>query len=260
MFKREKKGVSKRQKKYSIVIIPDDGSKIRKYAFSQRGVNVLKVVFICIILGVLGLVLEYGNMIEKNLKIKELEEHNKELVERYGKLQTFEEEFAQFKERVFKLANMLGIESKTLSSSANISVNQEEDVSGLSENGSRNPEGLPFLKGTKNWVSRSFSDYHSGMDFSASLGTTVISTMTGVVKFAGWNDTLGNIVNISNEETGYGTVYGHLTKYSVTTGEKISKGNVIGYVGSTGRSTAPHLHYEVWLDGESKDPRLYIGE
>lgn len=260
-----------RGKKYSIIIAPDDGSKIREYTISQRGVQVLKVVSICIFLGIVGLFFEYGSIIQKNLKIRSLEAHNKELVERYGKLQAFEEEFKGYKERMLKLANMLGIESRLPSSGTRISVTPKiGETSGLpdgsvpeeqsSDLSSERPTGLPIPGDVKKWLSRSFSSSHAGIDFATSSGTPVLSTMDGIASFAGWSDTLGYLVKVTNISTGYTTLYGHLMKFTVSLNNKISAGDKIGYVGSTGRSSAPHLHYEVWLNGVAQDPKSYLSE
>lgn len=249
-----------RSKRYSIIIVPDDGSKVKKYTLSQTAVNVLKIFSICILLGIIGLFFEYGSIIQKNLKIRSLEAHNKELVERYGKLQIFEEEFRDYKGRMLKLANMLGVESAASIPPARISVTPTAGETSEYKLPSVKPTGVPLTGEVKYWLSRSFSQSHTGIDFATSSGTPVLSTMRGVVSFTGWNDTLGYMVKISDSTTGYTTVYAHLTKFVVTMGKEISTGATVGYVGSTGKSSAPHLHYEVLLHGVSQDPKLYLSK
>lgn len=256
-----------REKNYSIIIVPDDGSKIRKYNISQTGVQVLKIVSVCIFIGIVGLFFEYGSIIQKNLKIRSLEAHNKELVERYGKLQAFEEEFKDFKSRMLKLSNMLGIKANLSNPSAHVSVTPKAgEVSDLSVGtpasgvSSVRPHGAPLPGEVKYWLSRSFSSSHNGMDFSTSAGTTVLSTMSGVVSFAGWNDTLGYLVKVTNTNSGYTTLYAHLIKTAVNLNDDVSVGATIGYVGSTGQSSAPHLHYEVLLNGVAQNPKLYLSD
>jgi murein DD-endopeptidase MepM/ murein hydrolase activator NlpD len=101
------------------------------------------------------------------------------------------------------------------------------------------------------------SKFHSGMDFTAPTGTEVYATGNGVigtVKSA--RRELGNHI-IVDHGFGYQTVYAHLDGFNVRVGQKVKRGDVIGYVGSTGLSTAPHLHYEVLVNGGHVDPALY---
>lgn len=100
--------------------------------------------------------------------------------------------------------------------------------------------------------------FHSGMDFSASIGTEVYATGDGVVERVEetyWG--YGNLVTL-NHGYGYKTQYAHLSQFGVKLGEKVKRGQVIGYVGNTGKSTGPHLHYEVLKNGEATDPIYYF--
>ena len=95
---------------------------------------------------------------------------------------------------------------------------------------------------------------HTGMDFSAKSGTPIYVTGDGTVSKAENTSTgYGNYV-IIDHGYGYKTLYGHMTKYIVARGQKVKRGEVIGYVGSTGTSTGPHLHYEVHKNGEKINP------
>jgi len=102
--------------------------------------------------------------------------------------------------------------------------------------------------------------FHAGMDFSAKTGTPVFATGDGVVDKA--DNTASGYGNhiVIRHGFGYETLYGHLSKYNVRAGQKVKRGDVIGYVGSTGRSEAPHLHYEVHKGGEVVNPlNFYYG-
>ncbi len=98
---------------------------------------------------------------------------------------------------------------------------------------------------------------HSGMDFKAKTGTPVKATDDGVVIKAGSNGGYGKVVEIKHR-TGYTTRYAHLSKISVKVGQQVNKGQLVGKVGSTGRSTGPHLHYEVRRNDKARDPSKYI--
>jgi len=99
--------------------------------------------------------------------------------------------------------------------------------------------------------------FHSGMDYSGRWGSDVRATAPGVVVFAGRRGAYGNSVEVDH---GYGirTRYGHLSKIVAPVGTRLDKGAVVGRLGSTGRSTGPHVHYEVWYDNAVRDPKRFI--
>jgi len=101
--------------------------------------------------------------------------------------------------------------------------------------------------------------FHRGLDISARRGTPITSSADGVVTFAGWNGTYGRCVEVSH---GYGLTsrYGHMRKILVQSGDSVRKGQTIGEVGSSGRATGPHLHYEVLENGKVVDPVRYLAD
>lgn len=98
-----------------------------------------------------------------------------------------------------------------------------------------------------------FRRMHKGLDFAASHGTPIRAATDGVVGFAGRNGGYGNYVRL-NHAAGLATAYGHMSRIAVRSGARVSRGDVIGYVGSTGLSTGPHLHYEMWRGGTPVNP------
>jgi murein DD-endopeptidase MepM/ murein hydrolase activator NlpD len=100
-------------------------------------------------------------------------------------------------------------------------------------------------------------EFHSGVDISQEPGTPIKSTADGVVRYAGWQAGYGMAVLIDHGG-GYSTLYGHMSEILVKEGEKINREQIIGRVGSTGTSTGPHLHYEVWEFGKAVNPTKYI--
>jgi murein DD-endopeptidase MepM/ murein hydrolase activator NlpD len=100
-------------------------------------------------------------------------------------------------------------------------------------------------------------EFHTGQDIDADMGTAVQAAANGTVTFAGWQNGYGQLVVIDHGD-GLTTRYGHLSQISATVGQSIKRGTVLGLSGSTGRSTGPHLHYEVRINDKPVDPRPYL--
>jgi murein DD-endopeptidase MepM/ murein hydrolase activator NlpD len=98
---------------------------------------------------------------------------------------------------------------------------------------------------------------HNAVDISSAVGQAVRAPADGIVVKAEWANGYGNVIYISHGY-GYSTRYGHLSSYAVRPGSRVKRGDVIGYVGSTGRSTGPHLHYEVRINNQPVNPLAYI--
>jgi murein DD-endopeptidase MepM/ murein hydrolase activator NlpD len=98
---------------------------------------------------------------------------------------------------------------------------------------------------------------HEGLDFTAATGTPILAAADGVVTRSGWEDTYGNIVEVTHAE-GFVTRYAHISKRLATEGQKVKRGQRIAEVGNTGRSTGPHLHYEVFRFGRVLDPAQVV--
>jgi murein DD-endopeptidase MepM/ murein hydrolase activator NlpD len=121
----------------------------------------------------------------------------------------------------------------------------------------------PSIWPVTGWLSSSYGnrrdpftgsrDFHPGLDISAVAGERVLAPANGTVITSARNGNYGNFIEI---EHGFGitTRYGHLSRFAVAAGQHVRRGDVIGYVGSTGRSTSPHLHYEIWMSGRLTNP------
>ena len=126
------------------------------------------------------------------------------------------------------------------------------------------PSGLPAAKG---WISSGFGTradpftgkqaWHNGVDIAGKLGTDVLAVAAGVVTFVGERSGYGGLVEITHDN-GYVTRYAHNHENYVSLGEIVKKGQSIAAMGSTGRSTGPHVHFEVFKHGRSVDPATYI--
>ena len=111
--------------------------------------------------------------------------------------------------------------------------------------------------GRRNPFGGSGFEFHSGQDIEAAQGTPVIAGARGVIAYAGWQNGYGQLV-VVDHGGGLSTRYGHLSHIDVELGQSVARGQFLGRVGSTGRSTGPHLHYEVRINNEAVNPLQYL--
>jgi murein DD-endopeptidase MepM/ murein hydrolase activator NlpD len=130
------------------------------------------------------------------------------------------------------------------------------------------PENLPTMWAHLGKINNEFGfrrnpfggrtyEFHAGMDIDGERGDAIIAPANGVIVKAGWQGGYGNMIEIDHGN-GLTTRYGHLSKIEVQAGDTVQRGQLIGLIGSTGRSTGPHLHYEVRLNDKSINPRLFL--
>ena len=127
------------------------------------------------------------------------------------------------------------------------------------------PSGRPVREG---YISSYFGErmdpfngedaFHKGVDFASDAGTDVLAVASGIVTWAGPREGYGNLVEV-NHGNGYITRYAHAARTLVTVGDEVERGQALAMVGSTGRSTGPHLHFEVLKDGRQIDPMVFVG-
>jgi murein DD-endopeptidase MepM/ murein hydrolase activator NlpD len=125
------------------------------------------------------------------------------------------------------------------------------------------PRGWPV----NGWLSSSYGrrkhpikgtrDFHTGVDISSNPGAKIKATADGIVSFAGWSGANGRLVAVEHG-FGFRTFYAHNKKNMVKVGDVVQRGDVIAYIGSTGSSTGPHVHYEVWKSGKPANPKTYL--
>ena len=151
------------------------------------------------------------------------------------------------------------------SSLGQLAITMQKDVPGASSFlGDDTPVTTPTGWPTDGFISSGYglrwngAEFHQGIDIAAEMGTPIVATADGVVTLAGWNaGGYGNMVDIDHG-SGVSTRYGHASAVVVTAGQRVRRGQIIAYVGSTGHSTGPHLHYEVRLSGQPVNPSSYL--
>jgi len=161
------------------------------------------------------------------------------------------------------IKKQMAIQSKSLDEITKLAEEKEKLLMAIPAIQPVNNENLKRMASGYGWRSDPFTKarkMHRGMDFSAPQGTPIYAPGDGKVTRAdNGSSGYGKHIRI-NHGYGYKTLYGHLSKYNVKKGQKVKRGDLIGFVGNTGRSEAPHLHYEVWKDEERINPiNFYYG-
>jgi murein DD-endopeptidase MepM/ murein hydrolase activator NlpD len=180
-------------------------------------------------------------------------------VDRYKALQGFASSglMTEASKRLDKISKQLYIQSKSFDEVVNLVKNKEQLLASIPAIQPVSNKDLKHLPGGYGWRTHPIyktPEFHPGMDFAAPTNTEIRATGDGTVSLA------SNIANgygnhvIINHGYGYETLYGHMTKYIVRVGQKVKRGQLIGFVGSTGLSTAPHVHYEVHKNGQTVNP------
>lgn len=172
------------------------------------------------------------------------------------------------------LGGVLGVESQAPRTSLPLlgrNLTELERKSGKLEEFYRDQRALlaatPSIWPARGYLSSNFGnrtdpftgqrDFHAGLDISGPVGTRIIAPADGLVVSAGIAGAYGNAI-VLNHGFGVVTRYAHMSRFNVRPGQRVRRGEVIGFMGSTGRSTSTHLHYEVWVRDQAQNPIHYI--
>jgi murein DD-endopeptidase MepM/ murein hydrolase activator NlpD len=187
-------------------------------------------------------------------------------VNRYADLEGFEnsELVVSTTKRMEILSKQVVVQSKSLDEIQRMALDKEVLLSAIPSIQPINNEDLRRMASGYGWRTDPFTKTrrkHKGMDFSAPTGTPIYATSDGkVIRVDGRAPGYGKHIRIDHGY-GYVTLYAHLSKYNVRRGQEVKRGDVIGFVGNTGRSVAPHLHYEIRKDGKHLNPiNFYYGD
>lgn len=281
---------------YTLIVVPHAKARFRrfqvsvkltKWALGMSGtlaltVGVLMIHFTSVAVEVHQLRAQNQVLVGKN---KEYEKSAVDLQAKIGELQNVVTKLGVMAgiEQVLpdsKVGGVGGLSSRdTVPPTIDTAVlqNMDENVSSLAQRSHRLEEyyqgqrallsSTPSVWPVRGYLSASFGnrvdpftgqpDFHPGIDVATPQGTRVQAPADGVVIFSGDKGGYGNSVVIDHQ---YGVVtrYAHLSAFNVKPGQRVKRGDVIGFVGSTGRSTAPHLHYEVWVHDQVQNPIHFI--
>ena len=166
-----------------------------------------------------------------------------------------------------RLVTLMHQSLDNLDTAISVQINEKEELHKFLENQKNMLACTPSVWPTRGWISSGFGnrispftnekEFHKGLDISTRMNTPILAPADGLVTSTGKDYLMGNKLMINH---GYGlkTRYGHMAKILVKRGEHVKRGQEIGLVGNTGRSTGPHLHYEVYLNSIPVNPRRYI--
>lgn len=279
----------KRLKNLSVLLIPDDNTDPISFRISYKMIKILSIISAIIVIHLFTGIVFYWRFAVVNSKNRQLNKENIELKDDNKKIYSMYEvvdDFLKYQDRVkaalgvnqeFEVSNRKGadllndfsssdlLSKQVLKRNDNIPTATKLDFLTRTKSSYHNfvkniPTYLPvegFLTTTFQEADWFFPHKHLGIDIAAKKGTPVHAAADGVVLFANWTNDLGNLIIIDHLNN-FVTYYGHnqiLLKKERTT---VKKGEVIALLGTSGRSTAPHLHFEIWKDGVPVDPKEYL--
>ncbi len=252
---------------FTVIVVPHDPQKTRNYKIPYRLFYVL-VTFVCI--GLVAMVLfvaTYGRLLLKARESVMLAGQVEELTKRNEQISEVMRNLSELHAMDLKVRGMLGVD---IAEEDSLALKRAQETDGLTEREVLSGKeqmlrSIPSFWPVRGYITRSYNvaggpgdaDYHPGIDIGVDRGTPVRSAASGYIAEASWDDTYGYYVRIDH---GYGikTLYGHNDRLVVMRGERVGRGQTIAYSGNTGRSTAPHLHFEVIQDNVNVDPLKYL--
>jgi murein DD-endopeptidase MepM/ murein hydrolase activator NlpD len=263
------------KKYFSVIIVPHDDSKMRSYRFSYALLYTFAGLVAVSVLSMVVFVATYGKVMVSAHRARGLAKENATLMERNAQIDSLRTELVRMQTMGIQIKKMLGVglsmEDSILVASLSPLVNSpaistEGDVAEASRSEQRLMlKAIPSLWPIKGYVTREFyttggeknRQYHPGMDIAAKRNTPIRTSAEGIVVTSNWDDTYGYKIVIDHG-FGMSTLYGHNARNLVSIGDRVARGQTIAFVGSTGKSTAPHLHFEVRKNGVHVNPRNYL--
>jgi len=251
----------------TIIIVPHSKARFLKFSFSTRTFAVAVSAAVgALILSIIAIAFT-GSAVNRRVEVQRLKSENTELVEVNRRLETTISEVQGRRVGSGGPYDRLPESPETLTAQGRWVQNQLDLVEGRLTEQNHLLASTPTIAPVVGLITDGFGRrkdpftgrlaHHDGLDVSARRGTPVRAPADGIVVFSGRNGGLGRCVRISHD-FGFTTVYGHLDKITVEAGAEVHRGQEIGLLGNSGRSTGPHLHYEVHVNGVAKNPLYYI--
>jgi murein DD-endopeptidase MepM/ murein hydrolase activator NlpD len=244
------------KKGFSIVITSTHSGRSRYFFISRRIFKIFLVCSAVIAITLSVAVINYSRIYYQALETVILKRRNIEIEREFAKIQEIKENLQNVERSQQKIRAMLGVE-QTPDEVVPVINEVDHEYSERIASGTKEEENIPSILPTIGEISRNFGDHHHGIDIAAPRFSPVVAAASGIVYEVGWDSIYGNYVVIEHN-IHYTTFYGHLNSIAVQQNTKVNSGEIIGTVGSTGRSTSPHLHYEVRFAKKAVDPSGYL--
>ena len=244
--------------KYTFLIVPDDDSETRSFSLSKV---MLKILIVLPFLVLVALIIISTIFVPKISDYNNLSQKYEILVSERLKVLDLAESLEKITHMDEFVRNSLGSDFNFTESpkiiDSTLMIIPENNIISLSDNIPSYPPVEGFVSQRMESTFFNTDKAHGGIDIVAKEGTPISSASSGVVVFSGWTYEMGNLIIIYHGG-GYITHYGHNQKNLVSRLDIVKRGDVIGYVGNTGISSGPHLHFEIWKGDSSIDPLLYF--
>ncbi|MBU8922387.1 MAG: M23 family metallopeptidase [Bacteroidales bacterium] len=252
---------------FSIIVVPHDIKKTRTYKVPYRTFYTVTTFLAIGLVAMVVFLSTYGKLLVKTRETLMLERQVRELTVRNEKISEVIRNLSEIHAMDLKVRGMLGLdiaeEDRRALDSTSPAVTAGETQ--LENEKTQMLRAIPSFWPVRGFITKGYNlgrgegdpTYHPGIDIGVERGVPVRAAASGVVIDVGWDDIYGYIVQIDH---GYGikTLYGHNDRLVVIKGERVGRGQTIAHAGSTGRSTAPHLHFEVTQDNIQVDPLKYL--
>jgi murein DD-endopeptidase MepM/ murein hydrolase activator NlpD len=241
---------------YSFMMFSQPEGRSRKFFLSNRAAKVSVTLLAALLLGFVGMFFFYTHFYRLGRKVDYLEKENRRLTEENTKIYELSKRVAELEVVRRRVAQMLGVEALPYDSLGHGGSPETQITSPLPPPalGDRwKPRGKPV----DGIISRGYSSSHPGVDLAARTDAPILVTADGVVLDSGYDEVFGNFVLVDHNGK-YRTYYGHMSRSAVRKGQGVDRGDILGFVGTTGSSTGPHLHYEVRRENSRLNPVLYL--
>jgi len=244
------------KKGFSIVVTSTHSGKSKYFFISRRILRIFTICIAVITLTVAFAVINYSRIYYQALETVILKRRNIEIEREFAKIQEIKENLKSVERSHQKIKAMLGVEQSP--DEVEPIINRvDHDYAEHIAGGTGKEDNIPAILPTIGEISRNFAEKHRGIDIAAPRFSPVVAAASGIVQEAGWDTIYGNYVIIEHD-VNYSTFYGHLNSIATQKTTRVKGGEIIGTVGSTGRSTSPHLHYEVRFAQKAVDPSGYL--
>lgn len=240
----------------TLIVVPHHKEGQHSFHFSYALLRWLAAGVGVLVLAIAALIVSYGKIYWRAGQYELMRKRHDQMEAEFSKLQQIKAELARLRSEEAKVRQMLGVPKQpdTLSTAqVSSSASARETPAPPPEN---NDRLVPSLMPTRGWVSAGISPQHRGVDIAARQGQPIMAAADGVVDSVDWDGYYGNKLSLRHGDR-YVTFYGHCDKVLVQQMQPVRRGQVIALVGSSGKSTGPHLHYEIHQDGKVVDPQSY---